>query len=61
MLDNKKSLKDYKVQEGDVIMMDRIRANPNAAAALAAVARSAGLGGAGGAGGAPGGGFNFDF
>merc|ERR550519_978997 len=62
MLDNKKSLKDYKVQEGDVIMMDRIRPNPNAAAALAAVARSAGLGGAGGgAGGAPGGGFNFDF
>merc|ERR550519_1668081 len=62
MLDNKKSLKDYNVQEGDVIMMDRIRPNPNAAAALAAVARSAGLGGAGGgAGGAPGGGFNFDF
>merc|ERR1719508_261760 len=57
MLDNSKSLKDYKVQEGDIIMMDRIRPNRNAGPALAAAARSAGLG----AGGAAGGGFNMDF
>lgn len=56
MLDNSKSLKDYKVQEGDIIMMDRIRPNRNAGPALAAAARSAGLGA-----GAPGGGFNMDF
>lgn len=43
MLDNKKSLKDYKVQEGDMVMMDRIRSGPNAAASLAAAARSAGF------------------
>merc|ERR1719509_445751 len=43
MLDNKKTLKDYKVEEGDMVMMDRIRAGPNAAAGLAAAARSAGF------------------
>merc|ERR1719319_790444 len=60
MLDNKKTLKDYKVEEGDMVMMDRIRAGPNAAAGLAAAARSAGYQAppsrAGG-----GGGLQFDF
>merc|ERR1719319_518619 len=60
MLDNKKTLKDYKVEEGDMVMMDRIRAGPNAAAGLAAAARSAGFQAppsrAGG-----GGGLQFDF
>lgn len=37
MLENKKTLKDYKVEEGDMVMMDRIRP--------AAAARSAGGGG----------------
>merc|ERR1719402_490316 len=63
MLDNKKSLKDYGVKEGDMIILDRIRStpqNPQSAAGQAAAARAAAPSG-GGARGGGGASLNFDF